>query len=468
MEHTPYDNDSSKANIISRYEQLSHSNDNVYLDVDDFECIAEHYIASRRNKEAMKVLDKGLEHHYYNVALYRLKATIYITEGRLTHALNVIQTAFTLSPEDHVLKLLEIECIAFQGNEREALARINTLLINTDEEESIDALFVQAKVYERMADYDAIFETLKEVLKIDPSNPTALEKIWFCVELSGRYKDSVKFHQSIIDEQPYNYLAWYNLGHAFVCLEDLDSALMAYEYTFLINEEFEFGYRDFIEVLITKGAFKKALEMLMEVKDKFGKNAELYLNMGQCYLQLEDYENAFKFLVKSKEFDPLESKIYFMLGLCEMATLNYDSAIYYLSIAVELDNLKEEYYEALASVYMLKGDFDEAVRCMKQAIEIAPEHWHFTVELAKLYIELFEYDKAYNTLLNVEDLLNAPEVRYCIAICHMLRGDEAEGIELLSKELNVAYDEHYILRELSIPSQYRELVDGLIEQYSEQ
>ena len=174
MEHTPFDNDSSRANIITRYEQLTHTNDNVYFEVDDFECIAEHYMASSRTTEAMKVLDKGLEQHYYNVALYRLKATIYISEGKFDTALNVVHTAFSLAPEDHILKLLEIECIAFQGNEREALARLNTLLSKSDEEESIDALFVQAKVYERMADYGAIFDTLKSVLEIDPSNPTAL------------------------------------------------------------------------------------------------------------------------------------------------------------------------------------------------------------------------------------------------------------------------------------------------------
>jgi len=465
MEHTPFDNDSSRASIISRYEQLTHTNDNVYLEVDDFECIAEHYMATSRNKEAMKVLDKGLKQHYYNVALYRLKATIYISEGKFDLALHVVHAAFSLSPEDHILKLLEIECIAFQGNEREALARINTHLTKCDEEESIDTLFVQAKVYERMSDYVAIFDTLKAILEIDPSNPTALEKIWFCVELSGKYEESVTFHQSIIDEQPYNYLAWYNLGHAYVCLEDLDKALMSYEYTFLINEEFEFGYRDFIEVLITKGEFKKALEMLEEVKQKFGRNSDLYLNMGQCYLQMEKYDKAFKYLVKAKEFDPLESKIYFLLGLCEMAGLNYDSAIYYLSIATELDNLKEEYYEALSSVHMLKGDFEAAVQALKQAIDIAPEHWYFTLELAKLHIELFEYDKAYNTLLNVADLLDAPEVRYCVAVCHMLRGDEAEGLELLARELQASYEHHYILRELSIPAQVKGDIDALIERF---
>jgi len=465
MENTPFDNDSGKPNIISQYERLTTTDDHVYLEVDDFERIAEHYMKSARNKEALKVIDKGLKQHFYNVALYRLKATIYISEGKFEYALNVVHSAFALSPEDHILKLLEIECIAFLGNEREALARLNTLKDSYNDEDTIDALFVQAKIYERMSAFGAIFDTLKEVLGIDPSNPTALEKIWFCVEISGKYDESIGLHQAIIDEQPYNYLAWYNLGHAYTCIDDLENALMAYEYTFLINEEFEFGYRDFAEVLITKGDFKKALEVLEEIRSKFGKDAELYLNLGQCHLHLEDYDLAYKYLIKAKEYNPLEGKIYFLLGLCEMAGLNYDSAIYYLTIAIELDNLKEEYYEALASTHMLKGDFDAAIQALKQAIEIAPEHWHFTIELSKLYIELFEYEKAYNTLTNVADLLDAPEVRYCLAICHILMGDEAMGMELLSAELKSSYEQHYILKELNIPAQYDELIDELIDQY---
>jgi len=465
MENTPFDNDSGKPNIISQYERLTTKNDNVYLEVDDFERIAEHYMSSGKNKEALKVIDRGLKQHFYNVALYRLKATIYISEGKFEYALNVVKSAFSLSPEDHILKLLEIECIAFLGNEREALARLNTLKETYSDEDKIDSLFVQAKIYERMSDFKAIFDTLKEVLAIDPSNPTALEKIWFCVELSGQYEESIALHHAIIDEQPYNYLAWYNLGHAYTCMDDLENALMAYEYTFLINEEFEFGYRDFAEILISKGEFEKALEVLEEIRAKFGKDAELYLNLGQCHLHMEDYDKAYKYLIKAKEYNPLEGKIYFLLGLCEMAGLNYDSAIYYLTIAIELDNLKEEYYEALASTHMLKGDFDTAIQAMKQAIEIAPEHWHFTIELSKLYIELFEYEKAYKTLTNVADLLDAPEVRYCLAICHILMGDEAIGMEMLSTELKVAYDQHYIIKELNIPAQYDELIDDLIAQY---
>lgn len=465
MENTPFDNDSGKPNIISQYERLTTTNANVYLDVDDYERIAEHYMKSAKHKEALKVIEKGIKQHFYNVALYRLKATIYISEGKFQQALNVVESAFALSPEDHLLKLLNIECIAFLGNEREALGRLNTIKDSYIEEDKIDALFLQAKIYERMSDFGAIFDTLQEVLDIDPSNPTALEKIWFCVELSGKYDESIALHEAIINEQPYNYLAWYNLGHAYTCIEELDKALMAYEYTFLINEEFEFGYKDFIEILITKGEFKKALEVLDEVKDKFGKDATLYHNLGQCHLHLEDYDKAYQYLIKAKEYNPLDGNIYFLLGLCEMAGTNYDSAIYYLTIAIELDSLKEEYYEALSSTHMLKGDFDSAIKALKQAIDIAPEHWHFTIELSKLYIELFEYEKAYNTLTNVADLLDAPEVRYCLAVCHILMGDEAKGIALLNTELSTSFEHHEILDQLNIPQQYHELLEDLISQY---
>lgn len=465
MENTPFGSESGKPSIISKYERLETTNDNVYLEVDDFETIAEHYMASRNHEDALKAIEKGLAQHFYNVALYKLKATIFITEAQYKKAMEVVRAAYALSPEDHILKLLEIECIAFMGNEQEALARLNSMKEHGSEEDTIDALFVQAKVYERMSDFGAIFETLSEVLDIDPSNPTALEKIWFCVELSGKYEESIALHQAIIDEQPYNYLAWYNLGHAYTCIDDLDNALMAYEYTFLINEDFEYGYRDFTEILINKGDFEKALETLEEIRLKFGKDAELYLNLGQCHLHLEDYDEAFKYLIKAKEYNPLDSKIYFLLGLCEMAGARYDSAIYYLSIAIELDNLKEEYYEALSSIHMLKGDFDEAVQALKQAIDIAPEQWHFTIELAKLYIELFEYEKAYNTLTNVADLLDAPEVRYCLSICHLLMGDDAIGMKMLTQELESSFEHHYILHELNIPAQYDHLIEDLIAQY---
>lgn len=465
MDNLPSEFGPSRIGLVERYEAMSKKKQDVYFDVDDFEQISEHYIVTGQLDLAQNVLDSGIKQHAYNVGLYRLKAMTLIAQANFEKAIKVIKNAFALSPEDFELILLELECLGNIGKDQLALARLNTMLDYVSDEEKLDVLFVIAKIQENIGGFSECFDTYKAILDIDNFNKVALEKIWFCVELSGRYDESAALHTQLIDANAYNYMAWYNLGHAYTCLEKYDEALMAYEYTFLINEDFEYGYRDFVEILIVKSEFAKALETLKEIKARFEHDAELFLNMGQCYLQLEQYDQAFQHLIKAKEYDPLQSKIYFLLGLSEMACLNYESAIYYLSIAIELDGHKEEFHEAIASVHTLNGNFQGAIDALKNAINIAPDHWHFTVELAKLYIELFEYEKAYRTLTSISDVLNVPAIRYCIAVVTLIMGDEAEAFELLSLELQTNYAEHTILRELNVPSQYKEVIEDLIIQF---
>lgn len=465
MDNLPPEYGSTKSSLIARFEASSRRKKDVYFDVDDFEQISEHYMYTGQLELAHNALDSGLKQHSYNVGLYRLKALTCMAQSDYTEALRIVRHAFSLAPEDFELRLIELECLGHGGEDQMALAKLNTILEYVSDEDRIEVLFVIAKIQEKQGAFSDSFDTLRSILEIDHSNQTALEKIWFCVELSGKYEDSVALHSKLIDENAYNHMAWYNLGHAYTCLEKYDQALMAYEYTFLIKENFEYGYRDFAEILIAQNEFKKALGVLNEIKAKFDHDSELFLNIGQCYLHLEQYDQAFQCLIKAKEYDPLESKIYFLLGLSEMACLNYESAIYYLSIAIELDNHKEEYHEAIASVHTLNGNFKEAIKALKNAINAAPEHWHFTVELAKLYIELFEYEKAYQTLTGINDVLDTPTIRYCIAVVTLLMGDEAEAFEMLSLELQTNYEEHTILKELTLPSQYKDVIEDLVIQF---
>ncbi|MBT8218575.1 MAG: tetratricopeptide repeat protein [Bacteroidia bacterium] len=466
MENTPFDNDAAKPSIIERYESLSHAEDHVYLEIDDLERIVLHYLQTDNLQRALKVAEQGIAQHYYNFVAHKLKASVLLSLQHYDHALETIKVAQGLAPAELELLLLEIECIALQGNEMEAIGRLNVLEMEHKDLELIDILFTKSNIYERKSDFDSMFDNLSAILALAPTYAPALERIWFSVELSGRYEESVALHQNLIDEQPYNHLAWYNLGHAYTCLEDFDNALMAYEYSFLVNEKFEFGYRDFADLLILTGAYKDALEILIEIKSKFGQDAEVHLNMGQCYLQLNQFEKAKRCLIKAKEFDPLDSKTYFQLGLCELAGNRLESSIYYLSIATELDNLKEEYFEALSSVYLLKGSFEMAINALLQAIEIAPENSKYTIDLTKLYVELFEYDKAYKLLLNAKENLNNPEIGYCLAITQILRGEETKGINALKFLLCENFEAHSIIMELNIPERLESLVCDTIHAFT--
>ena len=89
-----------------------------------------------------------------------------------------------------------------------------------DGEERIELLFELADVYDDYEEFDKVFDCLKLILEQDPNNEEAFYKICFWTDFTGRNEESIRLHQKIIDEFPYNELAWFNLG---CCLPGIET-----------------------------------------------------------------------------------------------------------------------------------------------------------------------------------------------------------------------------------------------------
>lgn len=61
--------------------------------------------------------------------------------------------------------------------------------------------------------------------------------MWYCVELAGKQDESVELHKAILDENPYSYLAWHNLGNAYYDMGYFEKSIEAYEFVVTINEQ---------------------------------------------------------------------------------------------------------------------------------------------------------------------------------------------------------------------------------------
>src|SRR5690625_6815507 len=78
------------------------------------------------------------------------------------------------------------------------------------------------------------------------------------------FEESIELHKHIINEDPYSYMAWYNLGQAYSCVGQYEKALAAYEYSYLIEPGFELGYQDRGDLFFELGRYKEALECYNE------------------------------------------------------------------------------------------------------------------------------------------------------------------------------------------------------------
>jgi tetratricopeptide (TPR) repeat protein len=278
-----------------------------------------------------------------------------------------------------------------------------------------------------------MFKTLSMVLNMDPINRRALEKIWVCVELCKNYKASIKLHKALIDRQPYNFHAWYNLGHAYSCIGEYKLAIMSLEYSFLINEDFEIGYKDCAEMCYQVQRYNQALDVYLNALDQFGPDHELLVSIGQCYLELNNIPTARKYLKKASHLDPYDDETYYLLGKCATFTGDWRLAIKYYQKAIEIEDRREEYYAGMAEAYYKTGNHTNADYYYRKATETGPEQVDYWYEHLVFLIDLEAYDNAIQVLEEAEYHTYGTELLYCRAAIYLLKGRQAEGIACLTE-----------------------------------
>src|SRR5690606_14810503 len=111
----------------------------------------------------------------------------------------------------------------------------------------------------------------------------ALHKISFWADFSEMHDESILLHQTIIDNDPFNSLAWFNLGTAFQGKKEYKKAIDAYEYCVAIDDKFEYAYRNMADAYMRLNWYEKAIESL-EKNLELGKPEDIIFEaIGHCF-----------------------------------------------------------------------------------------------------------------------------------------------------------------------------------------
>ena len=75
------------------------------------------------------------------------------------------------------------------------------------------------------------------------------------------FAESIRFHQTLVDRDPYNYLAWQNTGQGYFNLGLFEKAIESFGFVTAINEECDLAYRDCGEAYFQLKKYGKAIEL---------------------------------------------------------------------------------------------------------------------------------------------------------------------------------------------------------------
>ncbi|MDP9230580.1 MAG: tetratricopeptide repeat protein, partial [Bacteroidota bacterium] len=295
-------------------------------------------LASRRYKESLQMLNQAELFDGQDINLYILKTDAYLA----------------LDQQEKAVKLLEKALLLFQGDER------------------IELLFELADVYDDYEEFDKVFDCLKIILVADPNNEEALYKICFWTDFTGRNEESIRLHQDIIDEYPYNELAWFNLAAAYQGLKLYEKAIDAYHYAVTIDEKFDYAYRNMGDAYIRLRKYKEAIEVLEKVLELSKPEDVIYEAIGHCYDRLHNYAQARFHYRKASHLNIEDSKLFYKIACTYYNEGHWEGAIKQLENALKIHRMQVEYNLLMGECKLQIGAFKEAIQCFSNIVRIRP------------------------------------------------------------------------------------------------
>jgi|GEM_PF-466779 len=423
------------SNLVKRFETESRDDSISYYESTSFEALIYHYEEKFDFNAALAVVTHACEQHPFNTLFLSKRVRLLIDMEQFEDAHEILDKAEQLSPQDFELRICKAELYIFSKDFDRASALLGEMIKTDDRDEKIMALLVLTDLYEEQEKFTHAFNTLKHLLTVDPSNPIALERLWFAVELSERYEESMMLHQSIVNRDPYNYIAWYNLGHAQAQLGHLEKATESYEYAYIIKNDFELAYREAAEAHFQNGNFRKAIDVYNELMEQVKPDATLLVKKGKCFEFLNNFVRARQNYHEAIRLDSSFHGAFYRLGEAYSKEGKWKNALAAYKKGLKLNPHHADYAAALAEAYYFLENFQEAESHFRTAVNFASKgNWSW-IQFITFLIETNQLDKAADTIEEAIPNYTGYEITVCQAAYLIAAGQKREGFHILTNYL---------------------------------
>ena len=375
MQENPYREDRELIQeLLKQFENLKTGRSHSFIEEDAFEKIIDYYQEKEDLIRAMEAAEIASEQFPYSAMLLIKKADILLANRRYQEALDTLDQASLLDSGDINLYILKTDAFLALDQQQKTVKLLEEALSHFEGEEKIELLFELADVYDDYEDFDKVFDCLKLILDDDPNNEEALYKICFWTDFTGRNEEGIRLHLKIIDDFPYNELAWFNLAAAYQGLKLYEKAIDAYKYAITIEEKFDYAYRNMGDAYIRLRKYKEAIEALEKVNELAKPEDVIFEAIGYCYEKMKNHAQARFYYRKASHLRQDDSKLFYKIACTYYNEGQWQACIKQLDTAMKIHRLQPEYNLLAGECKMQLGLFKDAIQYFSTVVRIRPKN----------------------------------------------------------------------------------------------
>ncbi len=411
--------------LVERYEQmLQGERVSSYFDADEIDEIAEFYESNAFLDNALNAIEFGLKMHPGNEALRLRQARYLMYLGRVDDSQRVMQELVNFGME---ATLIRAELKFMGENVEEGHQILLALLDRSDVQE--DVCFDALDIYADYNRFDEMGEFVERAVKVLPNSRELLRELATTCEERGDYNRAITIYNQLIDKDPYSIYDWFSLAKVEAMLKHYDKAIDACDFALAVKEDDEsvISFKGYC--YYDSGQYHEAIEQFKEFAAVTTEKAVAYELIGECYVKLEDNENALKYFHQALDLDPSNSNICYQLATCHYDLGNIPQAIICLQDTLRLDERDDEAHSFLGEIYLQQGEYELSYQYFTRSLELNNDDLETIRLKGETCTHLQYYDEAIdllNRVLEQDEYNLRARLSLIIAYAHSDREVEAE------------------------------------------
>jgi tetratricopeptide (TPR) repeat protein len=248
-------------------------------------------------------------------------------------------------------------------------------------------------------------------------------------------KAKIEF-QNVIQLEPDNDKAQFDLGETYVHLQDPAKAAAAFHQAVVLNPENLQAKLRLGQILLLAKETKKAREIANKILEKHPENIEALHFLATIQIQERNVNLALKTLEKAIEIDASDPKTHFFLAhLLFVSNRLKEAEPYYLK-AIELDETQRKPYMELAALYRKKGEIGKIEPLIRRWVHVPGDQVQKSADLAHYLESEGKIEKAEKTFLeaSLNDSKN-PVALSNLGDFYARQKENAKALEIFNRAL---------------------------------
>ena len=253
----------------------------------------------------------------------------------------------------------------------------------------VAAIFDEGLQAHNAGDLNTAEKLYQEAVSIQPDHCEANHNIGMLLAAKNELDEALKFFKYALDSSPNVSLFWASYISVLIKLgrivesktlmKAVRDAGISCEKIEAISQHLEIEHQEpeakntqELDELIVQQKFDDAKQKCLSLIETYPSSAALNINLGKCYSELGQTEQAIACYKKAAKYQPQWVASYILLGQLYSSHKKPDQAIECLNKAIELQPDNPELYSALSAELLQDDKADQAIECLKKAVKLNP------------------------------------------------------------------------------------------------